>query len=269
VVVHYAVEPSEEKYGYFYSLLTARDDDMTLDRPDPNLIECVEPLDEEGEDLLNVRPMGFNYVTWSRCGHRELGEYYLGGNLEYISTREVGNLCWYRDGYGLVCNRDLAIRLLTSNLRGLMVDRPGYESPGGLPEPKDWYRVQGVGPHAYKVPKMTPEPYKCWNCQKEPVCSVCGRMGPLCPYCDVEYHIPVKQWDGKETKMLVYVPPPSIIDLERWDGSDLFGLIITHRMLQFLMSCQAHPFRAFSIPVDVKGASAKNVKRLEMARMPI
>lgn len=270
MVVKLAIEPSEPRMGYFYALTCSRADDLDdFESLAPELVQSVEAQDEDGEDLLYLRPLSSHRLFWSRCEHREGSEIWFRPTLEYRDIKEVGNMSWYEQGEGMVCKKDLAIRLLTSELLGIVVQRTEFSSPGGHPEPKDWYYVQGGGPSALKRPKMTPETYKCWNCKKEPVCHVCGFAPSVCPHCSADYRIPVRKWDGKDETKLVFYPDEAIVDLKAWDGSDYCGSLITHRMLQFLLKCHAHPFRALPIPVDVKGVTAKELKRLESARTPI
>jgi hypothetical protein len=61
--------------------------------------------------------------------------------------------------------------------------------------------------------------------------------------------------------------PDTVIDLQRWDGSDFFPHgVMTHRMLLFLQSVHAHPFHAVPLAVNVHGANMADLKRLECAR---
>jgi hypothetical protein len=270
MVIKYQMEPGELKDGYFYSVTCAREDDLSdFEAESPTMVQSVEPMDEVGYDLLYLEPVFSHEVYWNACPHQEGVFCIVHPVLKYSSPKEVGNMSWYREGPGIVCKEELAIRLLKSPLLGIVVQRPEFWTCGGYPKPKDWYLVQGVGPSARKRRTMTPEPYKCWNCKNEPLCPDCGFLPPTCPVCGVNYKIPDHKWDGKdESKLVMYGCSPRI-DVKAWDGSDYCGTVITHRMLQFLLSCHAHPFRALPIPVDVKGATAEELKRLEIARTPI
>lgn len=286
------------KEGYFYELgipLSGDQDDVSDLRSPPgqdeNDIVALAPSSVEQSKAWQERVMGIE--RFRRCplnGDHETEVYWT----EYLVTSLWPSiewsplLCvrWDADGATMI-TRQVAASLRQTPFRGyrLTPARPGAE-------PGEWvvladasggddavlYDLQFRGRSCRRGKTILDAPNNCPFCGHEPLfCPSCEFSPRDCPRCNKECFAVPRNHKGESDQRYLLTEVPDrrsrrILEASRWDGSDfiwgtehpgLAGHFVTKRVVDWLLSIHATPFVAKPVLVDVEGASAEVLERLE------
>ena len=121
--------------------------------------------------------------------------------------------------------------------------------------------------------KFTGGPNACPFCGFKPLaCDSCGHIPDDCPQCD-EYPFKTNAAGVPGIELGAGNMSGSIIDGQRWDGSDMIcgrnqlrDLVVTRRFVEWLLAIDAAPCVATPLPVCVDGMTADQIKMLTKAR---
>ncbi len=259
-----AIEP---RWGYFYDLQMSDRDPEEFNETDVEGKMSMATAQDEEDGLILRRISGYRLYRGFCCAN----SYYRQARCK-VDVRdgcETGPIAWAEMTGEFFCNEQLAVQLLTSGLIGLNVSAVDFvRRPGHLLG--RWFQIASDAPTGTVKFACRPDPYKCFNCGCEPICRKCRNLPPECPNCKVRFWVSDLGSDAADERKLLVVTPKditdSVVDVQGWDGSDYFGGIITHRMLQYLLSVHAHPFRVFPVAVNVLNATAADLEKLESSK---
>lgn len=173
---------------------------------------------------------------------------------------------------------------LSGNLRGYDLDNrrafPYEVIPGSLND----YRIPRCeGRLALRGLAVQGKPFQCPHCGKAfETCPECGAggWGVDCRYCEKPLHrLSTELPTGPHDRRLILSPPQQRRDYiwngETWDGADFIGnghaafLIVTKRVVDYLLSVHATSFQAIPVVVDAAKMNDQQRKWMDKAqRMP-
>lgn len=282
--------------GYFYEIglpFEGDEDDVEWlrSRPgeDANDIVAMAPSSIGKSSARLERIMGIE--RFQRCPLDHETEVYW---TEYLVTSLWPDnewsplLCIHWDADGAVMiTRQVAMSLRQTPFRGyrLTPARPGPERGQFVVQAVDpdvdhalVHDLQFRGRSCRRGNSLVDAPNKCPFCGHAPlICPDCSFEARDCPLCKKPCFAESRNHQGDSDQRYLLTEQPdrwtrAILEASRWDGSDfiwgtehpgLAGHYVTKRVVDWLLSIHANPFVAKPVLVNVEGASAEVLKRLE------
>ena len=272
--------PLKLAYGYFYNLHAAFRDGTTWAGVPEDESWIVSTYPDENE-LARAEVVDYKTKTVDlfKCElkpeHRK-GEVYLDFGVELLYTDRTGSFVPSYEGDDLIINCEMRAQLQQAGLKGWKSLPVKVIDPDkGLqrsPRLYLWTFDRTIPRIRRKIIPASAD--KCPFCGVGPiVCPSCGRSNNPCPNCKKRWAAADDKHGGEKDpriKIDRFSARTIVIDPKRWEGSDLLGgNIVTRRVIDFLLSIHAAPFKAEPVPVNVLGLSKAELKRLGTAKAPL
>lgn len=294
------------KDGYFYELdVMLGDDSLSMqpsNTPKLDIVSLRQPTEDELAKKLRREKKEGDYVSalidgcdgWDKVHDCSIDKAHI--TCDYWTTLKVR--LWGGPYYSDLIYGDMegnraffvpdrmAQRLRASPFRGYRlvevkdVDYSGATNQSLNAKNFPLYELQFRGRACRRGFSVVGAPNACPHCGRKPlICPECGDYQLDCPDCKQEAWIAKKNHKGPNDKRLTPAGwdqwSPMVIDVNRWDGADFIyvtrdaGLetnVVTKRVIDWLLSIHAAPFLARRVMARLDGATAEQLKMLEVAK---